>query len=214
MDAFAAIAKSSAGADTSRPALLLAPGPHGPDAVKAIAPGEGFVFLDSGAERLNCASEKCTKVLGRAARLPFKSRSFSAVVGVEVLFAIRPPWTVIAELHRVLAPNGKLILLEPAKSGLLSDFRARLVGPGRRIFALSDVKRRLERADFKVISGEEMPPDGLFPYGTHVLVAEKVEFEAPPAPAITTTREMRAKQKAHPGVEAPLSSDELSPGEA
>ncbi|MCW8131456.1 MAG: class I SAM-dependent methyltransferase [Planctomycetota bacterium] len=199
-------------ADSAQRVLVIAPGPHGeilPSLAPALAASKSLVILDAQAVRIGRVSAKLPGaagrgVLGRAPRLPFRRHSFHAVVAVEALFAIRPPWTVIAEFHRVLVPDGRLILLEPAREGVFSKLRSRLVGPGKRVFALEEVKSRLARADFAIERGEERAPAAGYPAPANLIVAVKKENMAEPVPQVTTTREMRAKQRPYPkGEELP-----------
>lgn len=48
-----------------------------------------------------------------ASRLPLRGRSVAAVVGVDVLHHLAAPAAFFAEAARVLAPRGRLVLLEP-----------------------------------------------------------------------------------------------------
>jgi SAM-dependent methyltransferase len=53
-------------------------------------------------------------VAADAQALPFRQASFSNIVGVDVLHHIERPSRFLAEVERVLKPNGRLILMEPA----------------------------------------------------------------------------------------------------
>jgi len=185
--------------------LVLAPGPRGPSLLAGLpqpAAGGTVVYLDSNRQRLQ-ASASNGRVLGRATRLPFRRHSFELVVAFEALFAIRPPWTIIAEFHRVLVPDGKLVLLEPAREGLLSGFRAKLLGPGKRVYELEELEGRLTRADFQIEHAAEQTA-APYPGPAFLIQAIKKENMAEPVPQIVTTREMRAKQKPYPrGEELP-----------
>ena len=190
--------------------LLVTPGPHGADYLRALA--EQFkahpcTALEVSAGRLAKLpkNEASTHVLGRATRLPFKRHSFDAVLSFESLYAIRPPWTVLAEFHRVLVPDGKLLLLEPASHGFFSALRDRLTGPGKRIFPLDEVKYRLARGDYAVDRTEEnLRIDGTR-WPVYCVHAIKKENPAEPVPQYTTAREMieRRKKKIPAGEELP-----------
>ncbi|MBI3828117.1 MAG: methyltransferase domain-containing protein [Planctomycetes bacterium] len=190
--------------------LLIAPGPHGEAALskcKALTGCAGAILLDAQPARLRALSAALAvkrTALGRAPRLPFRRHSFDAIVSLEALFAIRPPWTVIAEFHRVLAPDGKLILLEPSREGLFSKVRSRLLGPGKRVYALEEVENRLTRADFAIEEAREMPDPAPYPLPAYLIVAAKKENMAEPVPQVITTRDLRARQKPYPkGEELP-----------
>lgn len=166
-----------------------------------------MVLLDAKSSRLKSlagALSTKTGVLGRAPRLPFRRHSFDAIVALEALFAIRPPWTVIAEFHRVLAPEGKLILLEPSREGVFSKVRSRLLGPGKRVYAMDEVENRLTRADFAIDDARELPNPAPYPLSAYLIVATKKENMAEPVPQVITTRELRSRQKPYPkGEELP-----------
>jgi SAM-dependent methyltransferase len=52
-------------------------------------------------------------VVGLADRLPFPAGTFDSVLCTQVLEHVERPWQVIAEIARVLGPNGKLLLSAP-----------------------------------------------------------------------------------------------------
>jgi ubiquinone/menaquinone biosynthesis C-methylase UbiE len=51
-----------------------------------------------------------------AERLPFQSGSFDCVVSTLVLCTVRDPARAVAEIHRVLRPGGRLLLIEHVRS--------------------------------------------------------------------------------------------------
>jgi len=191
--------------------LLVTPGPHGAEYLGALVAefaGHTCTVLESNVRRLSklpASSKKSGRILGRATRLPFKRHSFDAVLSFESLYAIRPPWTVLAEFHRVLVPEGKLLLVEPACHGFFSMLRDRLTGPGKRIFPLDEVKFRLARGDYAVDRTEEnLRIDGTR-WPLYCVHAIKKENPAEPVPQFTTAREMmeRRKKKIPAGEELP-----------
>jgi SAM-dependent methyltransferase len=198
------IALRHAASFTQGPVLLLTPGPRGSELLKKVTAHIPltYVALDSEPARLKDLPESVYPVIGTATRLPFRSRFFTAILSFEGLFSIRPPWTLLAEYHRVLVPDGKLFLFEPASEGLISGIRAKLLGPGKRVYKVDEVKKRLERADYVVEHVDPANTLAEYPLPGYALVAKKIYHPAEPAPAITTTREMKAKQKAHPGARA------------
>lgn len=193
--------------------LLLAPGPYADDALKLLQGKEGhlsWTCLDSAHLSLlntpltNDKTRPAHFIQGRATRLPFRRHSFDAIISLESLFAIRPPWTVIAEFHRVLVPDGKLILLEPSREGLFSKVRSRLLGPGKRVYELDEVENRLTRADFAIEDVRELSNPAPYPVSAYLIVAAKKENMAEPVPQVITTRDLRARQKPYPkGEELP-----------
>lgn len=48
-----------------------------------------------------------------AQRLPFRTASVSNVLGLDVLHHLAAPMSFLGEVHRVLSPGGRLILVEP-----------------------------------------------------------------------------------------------------
>src|SRR5688500_14665647 len=94
--------------------LLVTPGPSGGEIVAKLLPGlrgHRCTLLDSSTTKLNAVADDAVRIRGRATRLPFMKHSFDALLSFEALYSIRPPWTVIAEFHRVLRPDGVLVLL-------------------------------------------------------------------------------------------------------
>ncbi len=193
--------------------LLITPGPHGAECIKRVLPliaGHPVTMLDSSPERLTQAgksgvSNSIQIVAGRATRLPFIRHSFDAVLSFEALFSIRPPWTVLAEFHRVLVPDGKLVLFEPASHGFFSALRDKLTGPGKRIFAIDELKARLARGDYAIDHMEEnLRVDG-FQWPAYCVRVIKKENPAEPVPQYKTAREMieARKKKISPGEELP-----------
>ncbi len=57
-----------------------------------------------------------------ATHLPFASGSFDVAIGHSFLYLVRDPPAVLRETHRLLAPGGHLLLMEPRAEGSL--FRA------------------------------------------------------------------------------------------
>ena len=185
--------------------LLVTPGRHG-DAILRDLLTSGLkdhrgqiTILDASRERLisgqSVASKVSRRIQGRATRLPFRRHSFDAVLSFESLYSIRPPWTVLAELHRVLEPDGKLVLLEPAKHGVFSTLRDKLTGPGKRIYPLTEIKNRMNRADYTVERLEESSQVANMSWPSYCICARKRENPVEPAPNFTTAREMMEKRQ-------------------
>ncbi len=186
--------------------LLLAPGPHAAALVSGLRGETGsaqWTLLDSTAERLKILSVPLTddpsrparKVLARATRLPFHRHSFEAVISFEALFSIRPPWTVMAEFHRVLAPGGTLILFEPQSLGFFSALRDKLHGPGKRVFPLKELKYRLKRADYDLVAVDELRDVSGFKRPAFCVRATKIEHPVEPPPETITTKDMLERRK-------------------
>ncbi|HYG78544.1 MAG TPA: methyltransferase domain-containing protein [Planctomycetota bacterium] len=184
--------------DGSERLLILAPGPHGAEILPRVL--ETFAkhactVLDSDKQRLSSATN-CRRVRGQATKLPFVRHSFDAILSFEALYSIRPPWTVLAEFHRVLVPDGKLILLEPASHGLLSSLRDKISGPGKRIFSTAEIKYRLARGDWDIENIVEEPRVSEMPRSVYCVRAIKRENPAEPVPQYLTARDLLERRKA------------------
>ena len=188
--------------------LILTPGPHGTRCLKealSICEGGGcaVTILDSETSRLKPGN--AGRVRGRATRLPFVKHSFDAILSFESLYSIRPPWTVLAEFHRVLVPDGMLMLFEPAAHGFFSSLRDKVAGPGKRIFSLEEVKSRLARGDYAIDRTEENLRVESFRWPAYALLAIKKENPVEPVPQYKTGRELieSRKKKIPAGEELP-----------
>lgn len=186
--------------------LLLAPGPYGMDFVGKLAVPEGrFAWtilhdysLREGIAKVPWAASDERPAFffhAKVARLPFQPRTFDGVLALETLFAVRPPWTVLAELHRVLKPGGRLVMLEPADESFFSMLRARLLGPGKRVYPIEELTRSLQRADFRVDGAQTLAAGESSPIPANLVRASKVENAAEAAPEVITTRDLRARQQ-------------------
>jgi SAM-dependent methyltransferase len=190
--------------------LLITPGPHGagllPELVAAFST-QSLVVLESSLERLRklSASPRVCRVRGQGTRLPFKRHSFDAVFSFEALYSIRPPWTALAEFHRVLVPNGTLILMEPSRLGFFSEMRDKISGPGKRVFSIDEIKFRMARADYAIDGVESLDAIEDMQRPAYFVRAIKLENAAEPAPQFLTAKEMieRRKNKNPVGEELP-----------
>ncbi len=92
-----------------------------------IEPGSiGLEYNPAAAARAAAKSGRPV-VAGSVNALPFADASFSAVASLDVLcHAGAEPATMLAELHRVLAPGGRLVLNLPALPWLRSAHDARV----------------------------------------------------------------------------------------
>ena len=182
--------------------LLLAPGPGAAFLVAALR-GEKAAFnwtlLDSATERLNVVKNalagNARRVAGSATRLPFKRHAFDAVISFEALVAVRPPWTVLAEFHRVLAPDGTLILFEPQSLGFFSALRDKISGPGKRVFPLAEIKSRLARGDYTVDAIDEFNAINGLKRPSYCIRAIKRDNPVEPVPQFLTAKEMIERRK-------------------
>ncbi|TDI46149.1 MAG: class I SAM-dependent methyltransferase [Acidobacteria bacterium] len=115
------------------------------------APGRRFVGCDLSALALRLATDSSPVggtnrfVRGEGEALPFPDATFCAVMGISLLEHLPHPETAIAEMARVLAPGGTLLLLSPQYGGPLGASPCRQGGgPGRflRRFLRAHLPRR------------------------------------------------------------------------
>jgi ubiquinone/menaquinone biosynthesis C-methylase UbiE len=126
-------------------------------------PGARVVALDPSVAALRRARRRAgtvSLVAGRAERLPFRDGAFDTVVTGLVLCSVADPGRALAEVRRVLAPDGELRAVEHVRStrrwrGRLQDWIqpawTRLTGgchPNR------ETEAAVERAGFRIV------PDG------------------------------------------------------
>jgi ubiquinone/menaquinone biosynthesis C-methylase UbiE len=98
-----------------------------------------------------------TRLLGAPAeKLPFEDASFDCVVSTLVLCTVGDPARVLAEIHRVLKPNGNLLFIEHVRSddAKLARWQDRLNGLQNRIGHGCNCNRRtlesIESAGFSI----------------------------------------------------------------
>ncbi len=207
-----ALAKELARLGEKARILLVTPGPHGeallPELAAAFA-AHPLALLESSLERLlllpALRNLGALRVRGKGTRLPFKRHSFDAVFSFEALYSIRPPWTALAEFHRVLVPNGVLLLMEPSRQGIFSALRDKISGPGKRVFSLDEIKFRMARGDYAIEKIETLESVKGMARPAYFIRATKLENAAEPAPQFLTAKEMieRRKNKTPKGEELP-----------
>ncbi|MFQ3622220.1 MAG: class I SAM-dependent methyltransferase [Acetobacteraceae bacterium] len=119
----------------------------------AAAPGRALAGLDLSTEAIRRARLKVPGAflaVGSIGRLPFRDGGFGAAVSCDVLcHRMVDEQAALAELHRVLAPGGTLILNLPAHAWLRSVHDER-VHTARR-YDRRRLGRLLEQAGFRVL---------------------------------------------------------------
>lgn len=92
---------------------------------------------------------------GDAENLPFPDQSFTTVVSTSVFHYFRRPLEALHEFHRVLKPNGQIILTDWCDDYLscrLCDMMLRLVNRSHfRTYGTTECKQLLENATFQAI---------------------------------------------------------------
>lgn len=89
------------------------------DAASVVAPDGGAVGLDvswtiiAEARRRTAAAAGVAVVQGAGETLPFRSEVFAGCRLERVLLHAREPSEVVAQIHRVLAPGGRVTIVEP-----------------------------------------------------------------------------------------------------
>lgn len=83
---------------------------------EALLTGIDFApaMLRRAAKKVNSSSKVTVRQMDLNHPLPFAGSKFDAVVCVNVLYAVEDPERLLRELHRVLKPNGRFVLVNPA----------------------------------------------------------------------------------------------------
>lgn len=86
--------------------------------------GYNFIGLDLSNGMLRRAKEKGIKDLFKIdiTHLPFRENYVDGITSVNVLYQLKEPKEFLKEAKRVLKPNGKLVILTPAKNASLFNF--------------------------------------------------------------------------------------------
>jgi SAM-dependent methyltransferase len=155
-----------------------------PPSVRAVGVDRAQAALALSARRNSGAALVCAD----AARLPFASGSFDAVLALDVLEHLSDDASAAAELHRVLVPGGVAVITVPAYAFLWSAHDVAL--EHKRRYRLGELRGLLERAGF-AIDKASYYNTLLFPIIAGLRLAQRVrgaagaqgtDFEMPPRP--------------------------------
>lgn len=134
--------------------------------VVAVEPDAGMASRI--ARRLDEARVPVEVVSASAEALPFPDESFDAAVAAFVLCTIPDPDRALAEIRRVLRPDGRLALLEHVRgTGRVSRWQDRLTPLHRRVFGGCHLNRdtlaAVSRAGFDVARVDRVDLAGPIP---------------------------------------------------
>lgn len=133
-----------------------------------VGPSGAVSGLDAAAPMVAMASALCpggSFFQGDAAALPFEDASFDAVTAAQLICFLPDPDRVLGELHRVLRPGGRMVILDTDWGSLVwnsnaPDLMARAIDTYTRPYADAHVprtlSRRLEAAGFRVTARDTL----------------------------------------------------------
>ncbi|HEX7602787.1 MAG TPA: class I SAM-dependent methyltransferase, partial [Polyangiaceae bacterium] len=158
--------------------------------------GEGAVGIDIFEEKIRFAREhlpKCSFRVASAFELPFEAGSFDQVIFRDVLHHLAEPERAIREARRVLAPGGRIDLLEPCRYSplILAHAITHTVERG----VLRSTVRYLEgllAADFDVERVEKLQPFSIHRVVFHPVMGSPALAERALARALVTAFERAA----------------------
>jgi len=132
-------------------------------------------FLDRARQRAKNKQVKIEFVKGNVQNLPFSADIFDSVVTSFLFCQLSNPLQGLQELHRVLKPGGKLLLLEHVRpQGRMKKFVSSLSKPVYRIFGdhiARDTAALTEKAGFSNVTSTP-----LFMNLVKLIEAEKASF--------------------------------------
>ena len=152
--------------------------PHYGAATRVVAVEPDASMAKRLPEKLAQASVPVEVVTAQAESLPFPDASFDAVVSTFVLCSVEDPSRVLAELRRVLRPEGRLVLLEHVRGeGRTARWQDRMTGLHRRLAGNChlnrDTRTAIAQAGFDVaaVAPVRIP-------GSHALVRDGIQGAA------------------------------------
>jgi len=152
--------------------------PHYRAAARVVAVEPDASMAKRLPEKLAQASVPVEVVTAQAESLPFPDASFDAVVSTFVLCSVEDPARVLAELRRVLRPEGRLVLLEHVRgAGRTARWQDRMTGLHRRLAGNCHLNRDTRAAigeagfDVAAVAPVRIP-------GSHALVRDGIQGAA------------------------------------
>lgn len=148
-------------------------------------------------------------VLAEETRLPFPDALFDQVVVIHGLEFVDPARRLLREIWRVLAPNGKLLVVSPNRAGLWAHFEKTPFGNGRpygrgqlktllqdSLFEPEQWQTALVMPPFRPLMTLERTARAIAPkFGSvHIVLAQKTDGLAPVAPAPAKALRQRRAQ--------------------
>jgi SAM-dependent methyltransferase len=163
------------------------------------------------------AGANCRTVLYDGDRMPFADAEFDAVLSIETLEHVRDEQRTLAEMYRVLAPGGTLVISVPNKWWVFEThgadlpwlrwnrvpFFSWLPGPlhrrwaRARIYTRADIERRIRAAGFTVLATRYLtaPMDVVRPPALARLLRRTLfAGAATPVPMLSTSIFVRARK--------------------
>jgi ubiquinone/menaquinone biosynthesis C-methylase UbiE len=152
--------------------------PHYGAATRVVAVEPDASMAKRLPEKLAQASVPVEVVTAQAESLPFPDASFDAVVSTFVLCSVEDPSRVLAELRRVLRPEGRLVLLEHVRGeGRTARWQDCMTGLHRRLAGNCHLNRDTRTAigeagfDVAAVAPVRIP-------GSHALVRDGIQGAA------------------------------------
>jgi ubiquinone/menaquinone biosynthesis C-methylase UbiE len=117
--------------------------------------------IDHSADMLALTSERNAQAIvagrlqliyGDVHRLPWGAGEFTCAAGLNMFFFVERPLDLLAELHRVLAPGGRLVIVTADRSGLR---RMGPWAPALRTYSTDEMRTMLLSAGFQQVEVEE-----------------------------------------------------------
>ena len=136
----------------------------------------GFDYDEKAIEeaRDNLKKKSIDFIIGNLHRMPFEDKSFDKAVMSEVLEHVEEDVAVLKEVHRILKPNGVIVISVPSinypffwdpfnwvlqhsfNTHIKSGFFSGLWSGHLRLYLLSDLKSKFEKAGFRVEIAKEL----------------------------------------------------------